>query len=502
MPAGKKAFHIALSIEKDAIARETLKLRSFVRSFNGQFPSHYYELVRSPALSLDLRLRSLYERYPSEARTADTEAWQAELGKVDLATVRDRIQRAIKDKDAWVLLGGPPCQAYSLAGRSRNEGNPNYCAEQDPRQYLYLEYLQILADYRPAIFVMENVEGLLSASLNSQRIFDRMLENLSQPGLALRSKGRSVRAPRYKAAARYELFSAVQPIDLAGPKVTDFLVRMEEYGIPQSRHRVIIIGVREDLRVSAIPLLSKKTAVSLRSVLSDLPPLRSALSRKDDDLHIWAELIKDAKDRRWFSSATHNGVDALRAVLNKTISSVSRTGFDTGGEFVPIPSKAAYRNDWFTDAKLGGVLNHRSKAHMEKDIHRYLFATCFASAVGRTPTLKDFPADLLPKHENVEDALEGRHFVDRFKVQIWDRPGSTVTSHIAKDGHYFIHPDPKQCRALTAREAARLQTFPDNYFFCGPRTAQYTQIGNAVPPMLAHDIGEIVFAALRSAGAT
>jgi DNA (cytosine-5)-methyltransferase 1 len=125
-------------------------------------------------------------------------------------------------------------------------------------------------------------------------------------------------------------------------------------------------------------------------------------------------------------------------------------------------------------------------------LQRYFFASVFAREKRRSPLLKDFPSSLLPAHKNVEAALKERKFADRFRVQLRDGASTTIVSHIAKDGHYFIHYDPAQCRSLTVREAARLQTFPDNYFFEGPRTEQYKQVGNAVPPMLARQIAKIV----------
>lgn len=139
---------------------------------------------------------------------------------------------------------------------------------------------------------------------------------------------------------------------------------------------------------------------------------------------------------------------------------------------------------WLT-GRGAAITQHEPRGHMESDLARYGYLARLA-AHGLAPRVGELPKEMQPNHRNVRRV--GTPFVDRFKVQQWGNPSSTIASHIAKDGHYYIHPDPQQMRSLTVREAARLQTFPDDYYFAGPRTSQYHQVGNAVPPLLAYKI--------------
>ena len=208
-------------------------------------------------------------------------------------------------------------------------------------------------------------------------------------------------------------------------------------------------------------------------------------------------------ESRWVNAGARKaGGEELSAILRRKLASLSAPHAGRGSEFVAGYAASTYASDWYCDEEIGGICNHHSRSHMEADLFRYFYAACYASLHGQSPLLKNFPTDLMPEHRSVDQALlTGNQFSDRFRVQVETRPSTTIVSHISKDGHYYIHPDPLQCRSLTVREAARLQTFPDNYLFCGPATAQYTQVGNAVPPLLAKQIAEIVLDVLRQARA-
>lgn len=502
-PEDDARFRVALSIEKDTHAHSTLLLRSFLRLFGKKVPAEYYCCVRDTERPWDVRLRELFDAYPEEASLAQNEAWQAELGRIDHQEISTRISDAIGDSNLWVLLGGPPCQAYSLAGRSRNKGRTDYVAHQDERQYLYVEYLQVLAEHRPAVFVMENVKGLLSATVKNKRMFSRILEDLVDPVGAMKRENRRIAKPPANVAdALYEVYSLAQPANAGGGAITDFVVPMEKHGVPQARHRLILLGIRKDLLGDTQPgTLPVYETIPAKSVLSGLPRLRSGLSKEPDSNEAWLVSIRRALDRRWLRSSERFAGQKTQHEIRRAIDALSVPRKARGGEFIACDVSIGYDPSWFLDDQLAGVLNHSTRGHIAKDLHRYLYCSCFGKINGRSPVLAEFPADLLPAHENVKDALNGSMFADRFRVQLANRPSTTITSHISKDGHYYIHFDPTQCRSLTVREAARLQTFPDNYFFCGPRTAQYTQVGNAVPPLLSRSIAGIVHRFLVESGA-
>lgn len=475
---GESVFKIKLSIEKDKFAHQTLELRAFMRQFtNEQIPFSYYDYLKG-----EIDNENLFAKYPREASCARNEAWLAELGKTDRELVKMRIDTALAGAKNWILIGGPPCQAYSLAGRSRMIGENKGKYESDPRHFLYKEYLQILADHRPPVFVMENVKGLLSAKLQQQKTFELILADLRNPVIAVGSKS--------GIALSYKLFSISKRRSDNSEEVNpeDFIVRSEECGIPQARHRVIILGVRSDIYRTDPEILERiSRQVPIEDVIGDLPRLRSGLSKEDDSAIEWRDAVRSIACAKWLKSIDPFLCQAIISTTKKVGASLTR-----GKSFLPFISAPKIYRDWYVDGALAGICNHETRGHIREDLQRYFFAAVFARVKGHSPTLDDFPKELLPNHKNVQEAIDGSKFNDRFRVQVRGKPSTTVVSHISKDGHYYIHYDPSQCRSLTVREAARLQTFPDNYFFEGNRTQQYHQVGNAVPPLLANKIAGIV----------
>jgi len=496
--SGKPAFDVVLSVEKEEQAHETLRLRTFFRQFPKQAPAEYYQHLRG-----EIDLETLYDAYPAEAKLAGELCWHATLGPdgEPAKRVRRRIRKAVKDSTSWVLIGGPPCQAYSIAGRSRNQGNPDYDPAKDGRQRLYVEYLQILAEHRPAVFIMENVKGLLSATLENEQVFHRILDDLRDPAAAVAREGRGGSQVR---KGGYRIHSLTEDRVFENGTLEGSVIRAEKYGIPQARHRVILLGIRDNISGVKPRTLTEQKTVSASSVLKALPRLRGGLSpKRKDSAEAWRKCLQAQVGSRWANAGTKK-VDsaALSTLIRRKLNDIALPDADRGGEFLRADIAVGYEPDWFHDGRIEGVCNHASRSHMRTDLFRYFYAACYAKHYGKSPSLKHFPTDLLPDHLSVDDAIDnGGHFSDRFRVQVGSRPSTTIVSHISKDGHYYIHPDPLQCRSLTVREAARLQTFPDNYFFCGNRTAQYIQVGNAVPPLLARQIGEIVRDILKAAGA-
>ncbi|MGV3613126.1 MAG: DNA cytosine methyltransferase [Fluviicola sp.] len=501
----ERVFDIKLSIEKDVNAHQTLELRSFVHQFpKDELPEEYYELLRESNLVERNRLKQvLFELYPEEAQKAREIAWRVELGNPEFPSelIDGRITEQLKGENNWVLIGGPPCQAYSLVGRSRRQEREELNPE-DHRVFLYKEYLRIIAVHQPAVFVMENVKGLLSAKLGKERVFPQILNDLRNPSLVF-PETQSNNYRIYSLTTEAELDENGQTLYESD---TDYLIRAEEYGVPQRRHRVILLGIRADIDETPSILQRAESEISLKSVIGDLPKLRSSIGRSKGE-----SFIKNGKKKRVYEiiedsiDTWGNHVQQFREEI------VSWNGFSKryvetpvnfdltiGGEFLPYetPSENNPLRNWYRDERIQGVCNHESRTHLLDDLLRYQFSSIFTETYKRSPKLHEFKEHsdtLVPDHENAQTGK----FDDRFRTQSGEIPATTVTCHISKDGHYFIHYDPEQCRSWTVREAARVQTFPDNYLFCGSRTAQFHQVGNAVPPYLAKQIGEIVFTIFR-----
>lgn len=475
--SGKSSFKLALSIEKDSTAHSTLLLRSFYRQFDPEkIPPEYWSYAKG-----EIAKAELFELYPQQAKAAAEEAQCIELGKTPHNEVKKLISQRLNGCEKWVLVGGPPCQAYSLVGRARMRStNPDF--EDDERHFLYKEYLRIIVDHRPPVFVMENVKGILSAQHSGKKIIESILSDLRKPSVAV--NGRS-------SGLGYKLFSLVDNKLPEKCEPEDFLVKAEKYGIPQARHRMLILGIREDINITP-ETLQESEATSVAQAIGDLPKIRSTVSKEPDTLDLWREILGSITSEAWYKKGRDSSLSQTIEKIDNALVTIQKRELMAGAETMSYTGTPKIYPSWYRHGCDGVVTNHAGRGHMRSDLHRYLFVSAYAAANGKSVHLSDFPKVLLPAHENVQEGVKNSHFSDRFRVQVRGRPSTTITSHISKDGHYFIHYDPSQCRSLTVREAARLQTFPDSYKFEGGRTSQYHQVGNAVPPLLSMQVAAIV----------
>ena len=445
---GKEVFRSTVAAEMDKHAVATLQLRKF-----------YRECLS--AGNIDSYIDFIKGKSPLPYDNNNIKLWNSVTKltpRITLGSERDNeyfdelLKATVRDDEPWVLLGGPPCQAYSNIRRWTYRTESGFDLSEDHRAHLYKEYLRVLSKFGPSVFVMENVKGLLSSPF-----FNRIIDDLT----AIRVRG-----------ASYLIYSLTLPPERTN-LARDYVVQAEKYGVPQARHRVILLGVRSDIARVPKTLNQHTQCNHAADVLKGLPKLRSGFSRDSNDDNSWLSFVSQ-------SSEILNQKYSLAKVQFKSLkqSSVRTVNAKSNNDLL----------NFITGDKLGTLTNHETRSHIKGDVQRYLFASLFQKRYGLSPKTHDFPEELVPNHKNWKTG----HFNDRFRVIKPDAPAPTITSHIAKDGHAYIHYDPTQARSLTVREAARIQTFPDNYFFCGPRTEQYKQVGNAVPPYLARQIANVV----------
>ncbi|MBC8522026.1 MAG: DNA cytosine methyltransferase [Methanomicrobia archaeon] len=420
-------FDIIAQIEMDKWACESLRTRHLYHGLKDSGKGYLYRRY----LRQEVRQEDILDRFPDLRESISHQVIQATLGNDGIERILEKIESSRKYNAAprfHVLLGGPPCQPYSLAGRARDP----FRMENDRRHYLYRHYLEILERLQPDFFLYENVPGLFTARAEGKEIFVRILNDFSYLD------------PPYE---------ITPPLREVFEEPGSYILNSADFHIPQSRKRLILIGYKKSLEgknpgiKNIFKRLQKQASknregerLTVSDAIGDLPPLKPA----------------EGSDG-WFGSYNSN--------TNLT----------------------SYQRRMRRGSP--GIVNHRARTHMQGDLERYRFfiehhkngngAACLNDLIQERP-------NLIPNHRHLDK------FLDRFKVQWWDYSSSTITAHICKDGHYYIHPDINQCRSFTVREAARCQSFPDNFKFEGPRTEQFRQVGNAVPPLLAEIIGRYI----------
>lgn len=381
----RQGFEPVAHIEMNLYASQTLMTRTAYYHLKNEGKLHIYTSYLLKKITREQLLTCL--PYNIEDIVINKEITDESIMQI-FNTIDSNLNRSSGGK-IDVLIGGPPCQAYSLVGRARDP----YGKERDPRNYLYKQYVKFLNKYQPELFVFENVPGILNAAKGS--LFEDVKNYMEE----------------------------------AGYEIEPRLLNAADFGVMQQRKRVILIGWKKG-RGNLYPNFKKREHHFLvNDILCDLP-----------------HLIPGEEN----NSYAGNSTEYLREY-----------GIREG-------------NDILT--------HHITRMNNERDREIYRFAINLWNSEKKRLKYTELPENLIT-HKNLIS------FLDRFKVVGADLPYShTVVAHIAKDGHYYIHPDIEQARSLSVREAARLQSFPDNFFFEGPRTANFTQIGNAVPPLMAEQI--------------
>ena len=327
--------------------------------------------------------------------------------------ILERIDIAVNGRTVDVIIGGPPCQAYSTAGRVRDGKK----MASDPRNYLFESYVKILEYYSPKFFVFENVTGLLSAQVKNAPIFPKVLKALGN---------------KYKV--------------IGNPEV--LVHNTADYGVPQLRKRVIIIGVRKDIDKSAEELYE--------SIIKT---------------HWNPETLSNEKKGKKRFVDVRQAIGDLPSVEPGQDASTEEYDYPCNNEFLKKIGKSG----------IHPLMDHIARKHNDLDRERFQVMIHNHWSFGQLR--REMPQY---EHEHV------RVFDNSYVVQWWDLPSKTILAHIHKDGFQFIHPDEEQRRTFTVREAARIQSFPDDFEFKGSRGERYKQIGNAVPPLFAEALAKSI----------
>ena len=393
----QEGFNPIAHVEMNEYASNTLETRSCYYYFKKESKLDvYYKYLKK-----EISREDMLNQVPSDViKTVINET----MTDKSISGIFNRIDEIMKEdgiKEVDVIIGGPPCQAYSLVGRAQSKHMRTPMSE-DPRNDLYKLYARFLRKYQPKMFVFENVMGIITA--NNGKTWKNIKSYLRRVG--------------------YEIEWREQ--------------NSKDFGVLQNRRRMIIVGWLKNSGLSYPEFEKIQSEALVNDLLYDLPALTPGTSS---------------------NKYTRRNVRPY----------VLETGIRTNDDVLTM---------------------HECRPNIDRDIQIYQLAVELWNNGHQRLKYYDLPDELVT-HKNT------RSFVDRFKVVEGDEHCChTILAHLSKDGHYFIHPDINQHRSITPREAARIQSFPDSYYFEGPRTAQFVQIGNAVPPMMARGIARGIKAQL------